>query len=309
MASKNENTGRIILVVVGILVLSALGYFATKYFAQAEVIEKKDSTIEDLQQEVSEIDTELRELQVTLEDKNVELAEKDRLLEEQYSKIEELVSRLNRYKNTSNTYKRQLQDMESRLKLLQASVKGYKTEIDSLKMANQALTGQVSNLEASQDQLREERSALIETTEEQKAKLEVAAILKAADFRVANVRKNGKEKFEKEFRRGSLQTLKLCFSILENPLGKSGSKELFLVYENPDGTVSTNTIEGYSGKFTYQGKSMMYSAKAVINYQLVSQEACIAYAIPKEEKYQKGTQYVSLYQGDYLIGQGSFKVK
>lgn len=82
-----------------------------------------------------------------------------------------------------------------------------------------------------------------------------------------------------------------------------------MLIENPDGSVSTNDAEGYSGTFKVNGANRAYSARTEINYSLTSQEVCIPYKRPDGEKYEKGDHFVNIYADGDLIGQQKFTVK
>jgi DNA repair ATPase RecN len=310
MASKNENTGRIILVIVGILVLSALGYFATRYFTQNKKIQEEYiPTIENLKTEVVQLEDNIIKLEASIEDQNLDLAEKDKLLAERDRQLEELEIKLNRYKNSANSSKSDIKEMENRLSLLRSKVSTYEEKVAVLEQQLAIQSDTIRSQRAKTQQLAGTISELSQENQEKEERLLKAGALRAADFVVYNVKKNGKEERDAEFRRASLKSLKLCFNVLQNSEAQSGPKEVFLVFENPDGSINSNIAEGYSGKFLYDGTERIYSAKATFNYTLTTQEVCIPYSIAPEEKYQKGMQYLSVYIDGNLSGQSSFVIK
>ena len=134
-------------------------------------------------------------------------------------------------------------------------------------------------------------------------------IIISNNFRFINVRKNGKEREEEEYSKRRLYQLKFCFTILENLITPSGAKDVYLVYENPDGTINTNFAEGYSGQFVHNNTEKNYTVKTTIDYNNSDLELCIPYAPEEENTFQSGLQYVSVYCDGRLIGQGNFMVK
>ena len=101
----------------------------------------------------------------------------------------------------------------------------------------------------------------------------------------------------------------MCFTLLENRIAQPGNREVFLVIENPDGTVSANFTDNFSGKFTIDGSEKIYSVRTVVNFNRRSQEVCLNYSPSKENAFQKGVQYVFVYSEGNLIGQGNFTLK
>ncbi|MEM7509902.1 MAG: hypothetical protein AAF388_03145, partial [Bacteroidota bacterium] len=185
----------------------------------------------------------------------------------------------------------------------------YRAEIDYLKAENQLLTGQVDSLNTTTVMLQTENRTLQETTERTEQQLQetkqIAATLRATELSYFSVKK-GKAKEAREFRRGSMKDFRVCFTLLENQLAESGGREVFMVYENPGGTINTGSG---SGKFMYRGQQREYSSKTLINYTGSEQEVCVDFAQPADFKYEKGIQYISLYAEGKLIGQGNFRIK
>ncbi len=317
MATNRESskqTSRIVLIVVGVLVLSALAYFTTKYFSEKQQSEVYLSEIKNLNAEVLELEEKILNFEVALEDKNLDLSEKDKLLEEKYMELEAVVGRLAQAKQNSKADQAKIRRLENKVQELQNFVDQYRAEIEYLQAENQALTGQVDSLNSQANVLQQENRTLkasnIQTQMELDQTRQIAEVLRASSFDFYNVKKNGKEEKSEEFRRNRLKNFKVCFTILENPLARKGPRELFMVYENPEGTINTNFNGGFSGSFTHNGKNKDYTAKVRINFDGISQEVCIPYTPEDDKKWEKGQQYVSVYTDDgILIGQGNFEIK
>ena len=316
MAGTNDSsktTSRAILVIVGILVLSALTYFSIKYFSEKEANEANLATIEDLNSEILDLEEKILNMEVAMEDQSMELAEKDKLLEEKYSELEAMVTRVAQAKRENKANIARIKQLENRVEELMGVVDQYGEKIDELEEKNLVLTNQVDSLQNIEGQLSEQNNTLLEqnrqTSEELEETRKIASALKTNKFRYINVRKSGKERDEKEYSRRSLHSLKFCFTILENLITPSGTKEVYLVYENPDGSINTNFTEGYSGQFVHNSTERNYSVKTTIEYNNSDLEVCMPYNPEKDFKYQKGLQYISVYCDGKLIGQGNFNIK
>ncbi|MEM6764109.1 MAG: hypothetical protein AAF824_01950 [Bacteroidota bacterium] len=308
-SDQSKNTSRIVLLVVGILVLCALGYFATKYFTEKQENEKNLADIKELNNEILSLEEKILNFEVSLEDKNIEIAEKDKLLEEKYMELEAVVARLAQAKQSSKADKGKIRQLEAKVGELQVFLDQSRAEVEYLKAENALLTGQVDSLNTTTVQLQTRNQSLQETTARTEQELQetkqIAAALRATELSYFSVKK-GKAKEDREFRRGSMKDFRVCFTLLENQLAEKGGKEIFMVYENPSGTISTSNG---SGKFFYRGQQKEYSAKGLINYSGSQQEVCIDFQQPEGFKYEKGIQYISLYTEGKLIGQGNFRIK
>jgi myosin heavy subunit len=316
MASRSESakqTSRVILVIASLLVLSALGYFATKYFGEKEITQQQDDTIEELTNEIYDLEDKILSYEVTLEDRTMQLAEKDKLLEEKYIELDAMVQRVNMAKQEQKANLSQIRALENRIEELRVVVDQYKREIDYLKAQNQMLVQQVDSLQESESELLARNQDLQARTEATTRELEetrsIASALKIKDFRFINLRKNGKEDEDDSFRRWRMHQVRVCFTVMENRLAEYGDRDLYLVYEGPDRSLVANFTGGYSGKFMHQDEEKVYSAQTTFRFDQSAQEVCIDFLPPPEFKFEKGPQYITLYSEGKLIGQGNFLVK
>ncbi len=316
MASNYEssrNTSRIILVILGIVVLSGLGYFATKYFNEKRANQANLATIDELKLEIDDLDAKIEEFQETITAKNVEIAEKDKLLEEKYAELETLVSKLAQAKRDGKSDQTRITELEQKLEEMRSTLSRDREYITQLETTVETLRGESSAQQEQISRLEEQNvattTAYEATSKELEATVQIASRLNTADYRYMSVRKNGKEKEDKSFRRGSLEQLRFCFMVMENRIALRGQKDIYLIVENPDGTVNANFAEGISGKFMYQGQELTYSAMTTITYDQQAQDVCIDYRPAEDTGFQKGNQYLSLYAEGRKIGSGELLVK
>ncbi|MEZ4827978.1 MAG: hypothetical protein R3C61_17100 [Bacteroidia bacterium] len=311
---SSKMTSRAILVIVGILVLSALAYFSVKYFSEKSANEENAETIDNLNNEILQLEEKILNLEVAIEDQNMELAEKDKLLEEKYEELEAMVGRVAEAKKENKANIAKIKQLESHISELKGLIDQYSKQIDYLKEQNRQLTGQVDSLVVIEGQLTMQNKTLTarneETTRELEQTRKIASALKTKDFRFINIKKAGKKEVEEdEFSRRTMKDVRMCFTILENPITTPGERDVYLVYENPDGTVNTNFTAGFSGKFIHNDQEKVYTVMKSVNYDNDALEVCMDFSPAEENKYQKGTQYVSVYCDGRLIGQGTFEIK
>ncbi len=333
-AKNNDQTIKIILIAALVLLLGLTGFFATKYYGEKGKNEQQLVEIDTLNSEISDLETKIKGMESEIEGKNLDITEKDRLLDEKLQELQTLQKKLSSAQSQGKISSGKAKELQDRISSLEGMITAYKEEIERLKEENVALSGQVSalteeNASSKQkiseiQQNNEAQKAQIAKKEEEKVKVEeekakkeeelalttqAASVLRAADFRFFNVKKSDKEKEEmdKEFKRMWMQSVKICFTVMENLVAQPGAREVYLVYENPDGTVRTTAS---SGKFKYENRDISYSTKTNFNFNRSAQELCMSIPKPeKDNKYQKGEQVVTVFCDGKMIGRGKFEIK
>lgn len=317
-SNSSKNTSRAILVIVGILVLSALGYFATKYFSEKESNKQKEVKIDKLSNEIIDLEEKLLAFELDQEDKELELADKNDQLNRKNEELDRLYTQINQYKRENKSNLAKVKQLETRLTDLQSLIARYQSTIADYQQRYAELEAEKDSIAENEGKLKVQNRNLMDqaaTAKREKQEIEeIAARLTASDLRYFNVRKNGREDEGIEFARRKMNDVKVCFTIAENLFAESGSRNVYLVYENPtDATQNLNYTDGVSGSFTYEGAQREYSAKTSFMFKRLAQEVCITYKpdpdLKTKEAYQKGPQYISLYTEENLIGQGSFEIK
>ena len=317
-SNSSKNTSRAILVIVGILVLSALGYFATKYFSEKETNKQNEVKIDQLRNEILDLDKKLLEFELNEKDNAMILAEKNEQLNLKNEELDRMYTRINEYKKENKANIAMIKQMEAQLADLQNLISRYQASIQDYQDRFAVLEAERDSIVANEDRLKEQNQNLMDQAEtavrETEQIRELASILKATDLRFFNVRKNGREDEGTEFARRRMNELKVCFTVGENLFAKSGEREVYLVYENPeDGSQNLNYADNISGTFLYEGGQKEYSAKTTFTFKRLEQEVCINFKPDPElkgkEQFQKGEQSITLYTEDNEIGRGSFSIK
>lgn len=342
---KNDQTRNIILIVAGVLLLAALGFFATKYFSTKGDLETKVAENEQLNTEITELEQKITGLDQEIQRLNTESQGKDSLIAAKLAEITGLTSRLSSMASNNKVSASKYKELEGKLKAAEAQ---YQAELEKLRQENSGLAAKIDekvkelvkkdeeimkkeeehkqvvadkdNQISQTQQEKEQKEKELAQTKQEKAEKEkvleqtkqAASPLKAADFRFLNVKKNDKQKeeYDKSFNTGlfgGINDIRTCFTIQENAVAPVGSRDVYMVYENPDG--STRTTAG-SGNFKYNNQSMQYTLKQTINYNRSSQEVCMTIPKPdKSQKYQKGAQKVAVYCDNKLIGTSELMMK
>ena len=97
MASRktdSNTTSRFILVIAGMLVLSALAYFSIKYFSEKGANQEKENKINQLNEEIVQLEEEIFSFKTELEQRDMDLATKEKMLDEKNMELESMINQL-----------------------------------------------------------------------------------------------------------------------------------------------------------------------------------------------------------------------
>ncbi len=298
------------------IVLSILALFgivaATYFYLESR---KKTTQIQQLQEEKVDLESEVSELQERVQSLSKELERKDLELQEKADKVEtlskeiqQLRSRIARYAEEGKISQRQFEEMKLKTEQMAYYIQKYQARIQELEEENKMLREKTAQLYQEVQKKEVEREQIQQEKERLEVKVRAASYLKAAEFRFALLKDNGKEDWDTEFRARRIQKLKVCFTVLENEVADPGARTAYIVISDPSGKVITNFASS-SGYFTVMDTEQPYSAKAEFSYQRQRQEVCGVFERDKDTELAKGTYRVGVFCEGVEIGQGSFQVK
>ena len=299
MQNKDHNTsyhggsrgkqplGLIILVVILFLIAAALAF---KYFRLTQQQEEqyieleyvKDSLVLELTDLMDEFDS----LKTDNDSMNV-------LVEVQQDYIRDLLRMKANNRERIRTY-------EKELKTLREIMRSYIVQIDSLNTRNQILTAENFEIKSKLKQTENEREKLKEEKAVLDSKVELASVLSAKDITAMPLNKNSKERD----RAKTIEKIKTCFTVRENPIVPAGPKEIYLRIYRPDGFLMTPSADNV---FESEEGTLIFSAKRQLQYENVDIEMCIFY--DKTEEFVEGTYNVELYADGNKIGETNFTLK
>ena len=315
MKDQSQQTSRAILVIVGILVLSALGYFATKYFMEKEAGKEKDERLEALSQEIYQLEEDIASLQVQNDDQAEEILKKEEQFALKSRQLEEVINRLDEARQAGKLNVARIRELETQVGSLQATIAENRETIRRLQEENAQLAQALDSIRSTSIILQEENALLAADNDAKEQQLiedrARAARLKAVEFHFYeyNARREKRGKEETRFSNGQ-DAIETCFTLLDNAFAAKGQRDVYLVIEDPTGVTLENP-EGYSGTFSVDGRSRPYTVTTTVNYRGLSEEICLIWARPegRDGKLADGPHYVSVYLEGEVIGRSTFEVK
>jgi len=294
-------------------ILALFGIVAATYFYMesrkktAEIRQLQEEKV-DLESEVSELQERVQSLSKELERKDLELQEKADKVEALSKEIQQLRARIAKYAEEGKISQRQFEEMKLKTEQMAYYIQKYQARIQELEEENKMLREKTAELYQEVQKKEEEREQIRQEKERLEVKVRAASYLKAAEFRYALIKDNGKEDWDTEFRARRLHRLKICFIVLENEVAEPGPRTAYIVISDPSGKVITN-FSGSSGYFTLMDTEQPYSAKVEFSYQRQRQEVCGVFLRDKDTELEKGNYQVAVFCEGVEIGRGTFHLK
>lgn len=293
---KRNNTYKIIIgIQLAIIVVLAILLFTTKSGVDTIVLEK-EKTVQMNEQLQTELDSLLAEHDKIKQEYGYlsdQLTAKDSMIMAQAKEIEQLI-------NSQADYRR----IKKKLDALRQITQGYVNQIDSLYRVNQQLTDENIKIKGELDNANKVTSDLTKEKDELSNQINNAAYLKGYNVSATgyNLKSGSKESATDRARK--IELIRICLTIGENPLVKSGQKDVYVRIARPDNLILTQG----SYSFIYQGQRIQYSAKTVINYNQKSQSVCIDYTRGDVEL-PAGKYHIAVFADDHELGQTSITLR
>ena len=169
-----------------------------------------------------------------------------------------------------------------------------------LQLMNTRLTKEKDTLAGKLDsQLKLSDSLITQVTDAKKIIQSASEISVAALKGIAIIEKSsGKQIPTTKARRAD--KVKICFSVAENKITKSGGKTLFVQVLD-----ANNNVLGENTQVELDGKTLNYSFKTTFHYTNKALDICEFLDAPKKG-FDKGNYFVNVFRGSNLISNTSF---
>lgn len=193
----------------------------------------------------------------------------------------------------------------------------FKQQLLNIKFKNKTLFKTVDSLDEVNKGLEREKllaySALRKqqyenSTLAQKNKNLNESILKGALLTANSFKAEGYEKLFGAKRPSTkakrVHSIEVCFILAENSLTEAGDKELYIQIVNPK-----NNVVADKGSVNFGNSTLIYSAKEIISYNNEVVEVCIDVDNDiRDQPFEKGTYYISIFHKDRRLGSTQVKL-
>ncbi len=289
--SKRNKRLTAVFIVLIVIMLGVIGYLVYTLMNERDEAEEMRFTLElqkeNLTNELNELYAQYDSLQTNNDSMNV-------LIEERQDQIRNLLAI-----RASNAKK--IQIYEEQVSSLRKVLRDFVVQVDSLNQANLRL--QAEN-KAAQDQIRRATQAnrqLEDINKNLEDKVEKASAVKALNVYAEPIEDNGN--LARRIKR--TDKIKVTFALAENAIAKPGLKRIYVRIANPNQRIMTKDP---TNVFTWDGKSVPYSAYREVEYEGTQLEVSIYYDADEGE-IEAGTYYIDLFMDGELIGTTSFSLK
>lgn len=297
--NKSKNVGyKVIILILSIIILVLAWLLFTQKQITTSVINEKEIKTKVLQDDLNSLMNEHDSIKVEYAQLTDKLSTKDSMITNQANEIKKLIASQADYKK-----------IKRKLEYLRNITQGYVHQIDSLytvnkelKEENVAITHKYNKSQQSNIELQKDKQQLTE-------KVTLASVLKVSNISAIAIKtaNNGKEKVTDKATR--VDKIKICFTLLENPVAAGGIRTAYIRIARPDKKIIVLGNEDiYS--FDFNGQKLQYTLKKDINYENKAQSVCMEwFKKDKSQDAMKGTYYVSIYVDNNMVGETQFAIK
>lgn len=292
MSEENKNTG--LKIALGILALLLIGASVMFFLKNNELNETKTALNSEISVLGGKLDDEIEKL-------NVQISENEVLNEDLLAKRDSLNVTLNELRasqasvETLTKYKNSYFKLKKDIQKLLKDNEALQSQNNYLSKTNDTLVDRLDTQVKLSDSLTSQvvdAQKLIETASE----LSVAALNGTAIIQ----KSSGKQSVTTKARRAD--KVKICFSIAENKIAKTGGKTLYIQVLD-----SNNNVLGENAQIDFEGKTLNYSSKTTFHYTNKALDICEFISAPKNG-FEKGNYFVNVFRGSKLVSNSSFKL-
>lgn len=270
------------IILGGILALLIIMYFVQRH----NMIEMESV----LTQEKDSLASELRKMEYAYDTMRTNNDTLNAGLARERERIVQLLSI-----NASNA--QLIKKYKSEIKTMREIMKSYIVQIDSLNTRNKLLVAENSEIRQEIKQVRNTNTELSKVKEELSSKVEVASVIQAKDIVAEPLNKKRKE----TNRISLLDKVRICFTLRENPIAKSGQKTVYLRVIRPDSLVIATSPDNL---FEYRKNRIIFSASREVDYMNQDIDMCIF--LDNTGDFIVGSYSAELYLEGSLIGRTTF---
>ena len=310
MPQKKDNSKPLIIVLL-LALAGALGYIVydkskdNETAAQSTtVVTTISNTRDSIQNAFNVIAGKLDTLQIDNSKLSADLVAKNNEVQQQRAAIKQMLSKKNLSAEELSKAKFMISDLNEKIEGFVAEIVKLRAENKQLDSANQQLAADKTNLTADKKQLEENLTSTTKEKQDLANQVDIASTLSVTGIEVVamQVSKSGKESEVKKAK--NVDQFKISCLLSENRVTKSGNKELYVVVQNPQGTVS-----GSTGKFSLrEGGEMDYTSKLDVNYEQGKSQKISFNWVPSKG-FVAGIYQITMYNNGFKIGETKKELK
>lgn len=290
---KHNNNSRIYFFIIAIAALLATNvYFYVKFKSSGEKLYTMTLQKQDLQIEIDRIEAELDNLV------GLKMDVVDPLLQDSEERAREVIENLRHKLDDNSIVESDILKARQEVIRLKGDVSVLRNGLAELKVRNEVLQKENSNLTQKVIQSGKEITNLAEENNSLKDKVVTASALKVSNIQINGINETKKGDMHTETRARRVDKLQILFSVADNDLARAGDKEVFVRVIDPSG----NLFGDASNLFYVHGEKLQYTFKEVINFTNNGEEYQFLWSL---DKFKKGAYTVLLYSDNAVMGRAN----
>jgi hypothetical protein len=277
----------VVVLTVAVIVLAYLYFTKSQHLGQTTA---EKAILEDVK---SDLEKQLRDMIVEYDSLKTTNDSVNGLLVNEQDKIKNLL-------RMQATDAEKIRKYKSELETLRDVMRSYIVQIDSLNTRNRELTAenlqvkeQLTNAETQNTELSKQKEIL-------NTQVTLAKVLSAKNIVIEPLNKSDKTNSKVS----KVAKIKVCFTVRENSVAESGTKDIYLRILRPDEVVLPS---GNNETLSMNGEQVVFSAKRQLEYENKDIDMCIFW--DKNADLIAGNYTVILYAENYEIGSSTFTLK
>lgn len=220
-------------------------------------------------------------------------------IDEKKVQIEKLLKEAEKHKNDAYYILKLKKETET----LREIMKGYVRTIDSLNILNQKLIVEKNNISTELNKEKDKSSQLNKDKQALQATVEKGSVLTCFNITASAINlKSGGKKQVTTTKAKRADKIKVSFSLGENKIARSGSKDVFVRILTPDGKEMAKSYDD-NYRFIFNNSAGYYAGKTNINYN--NSEIGVVTVCEGNEPFLPGKYLIEITADGVVIGQGS----
>ncbi|NMH29090.1 GAS domain-containing protein [Flavobacterium silvaticum] len=291
MEGQNNNSKlKAIIVILAILLAGSLAYMwkmsSDAKTTQTTLVTEKESVMKDLEALKATYDQAIAE--------NTSMS--DELIAER-EKVVKLMAELEKSKGdvaALSKYRAQYRELEGKMKNLMV-------EVETLKKENAGLVVERDSTVKALGEQKKFNDTLVIQNENLAKTVEKGSQLTVMNLRTQAVKERSSGKLVETERARRVDKLKVCFTVAENKIAKSGEKTYYVQVIDPK-----NNVLGDKQTVNFGDQTLTYSFTTTTNYENKAVDVCELLA---GKDFEKGAYFVNIFDKNELVSKTSFTLK
>ncbi|MFI5150374.1 MAG: hypothetical protein ACHQRM_11625 [Bacteroidia bacterium] len=257
---EKKRRGVIFLWLFILLLCGSNGYILKLYLDQKQKADKIEVIVKQVFVDRENVKSDLLKVQEEYATLQTNDAKVNKELDEKRAYIAQLLEEADKHKGDAYVIMKLKKETETLRKIM----KHYVYTIDSLGQLNQSLVAEKKTISADLNKEKDKTVNLSKEKEDLQKQVNMAALLKATNFKAVGIRtKSGGKKELETAKASKVEKIKVSLSFAENPVAKKGARIAYFRIMTPDGKEMYKSPEN---TFTFDGSKGYFAGKQPFEY-------------------------------------------